>query len=105
LNTGADTPNVSGVDWRGLDLTALTQQLRRGRKEPDGERIIVAFEHAVELAKTDEAFLDDLLGAVVCLLAHAHESTPRHVLEECFKRAMPDSRWHLDIAPLLQARA
>ena len=92
---------MSGVDWTDLDLTALGQQLRRGRKEIEAERMIVAFEHCVELAKVDEAFLDDVLVAVVCLLAHSHESTPRDVLEECFKRAMPDTRWQVDIAPLL----
>jgi len=63
--------------------------------------MIVAFEHARELARSDEAFLDDLLVAVVCLLAHAEGTTPRDVLEECFRRAMPDSRWRADLAPLL----
>ena len=43
--------------------------------------MIVAFEHCVELAKADEAFLDDSV-AVVCLLAHIRTtSTPRDVLE------------------------
>ena len=53
--------------------------------------MIVAFEHCVELARADEAFLDDVLVAVVCLLAHSNGSTPRDVLDECFKRAMPDA--------------
>ena len=92
------------VDWEELDLTALAQQLRRGRKELEAERMIVAFEHCVELAKADEAFLDDVLVAVVCLLAHSHDKTPRDVLDECFKRAMPDARWQVDIAPLLAGR-
>jgi hypothetical protein len=92
------------VDWEDLDLTALAQQLRRGRKEIEAERMIVAFEHCVELAKADEAFLDDVLVAVVCLLAHSHDKTPRDVLDECFKRAMPDARWQVDIAPLLAGR-
>ena len=95
---------MSRVDWEELDLSALAQQLRRGRKEIEAERMIVAFEHCVELAKADEAFLDDLLVAVVCLLAHSHDKTPRDVLEECFKRAMPDARWQVDIAPLLAGR-
>jgi hypothetical protein len=89
------------VDWNELDLTALAGQLRSGRRKLDAERMIVAFEHARELARADEAFLDDLLVAVVCLLAHAEETTPRDVLEQCFKRAMPDSRWKADLAPLL----
>ncbi len=92
------------VDWEELDLTALAQQLRRGRKDIEAERMIVAFEHCVELAKADEAFLDDVLVAVVCLLAHSHDKTPRDVLDECFKRAMPDARWQVDIAPLLAGR-
>ena len=92
------------VDWNELDLTALVGQLRRGHRPAAAERMIVAFEHAVELARADEAFLDDLLVAVVCLLAHAEGSTPRDVLDECFRRAMPDSRWRADLAPLLAHR-
>ncbi len=45
-----------------------------------------------------------MLVAVVCLLAHAADTTPRDVLEQCFKRAMPDSRWQADIAPLLASK-
>jgi hypothetical protein len=92
------------VDWNELDLTALAGQLRRGRRQHEAERMIVAFEHARELARADEAFLDDLLVAVVCLLAHAEGSTPRDVLEQCFKRAMPDARWKADLAPLLAGK-
>jgi hypothetical protein len=92
------------VDWNELDLTALAGQLRRGHRPAQAERMIVAFEHAVELARADEAFLDDLLVAVVCLLAHAADSSPRDVLDECFRRAMPDARWKADLAPLLAGR-
>ena len=95
---------MGSVEWEEIDLTALAQQLRRGRKEIEAERMIVAFEHCVELAKADEAFLDDVLVAVVCLLAHSHEKTPRDVLDECFKRAMTDTRWHADLAPLLSGK-
>ena len=90
------------VDWNELDLTPLAGQLRRRRRH-EAERMIVAFEHARELARADEVFLDDLLVAVVCLLAHAEGTTPRDVLEQCFKRAMPDSRWKADLAPLLSS--
>ncbi len=92
---------MKAVDWNDLDLTALAGQLRRGRRDPDAERLIVAFEHALELARADGAFLDDLLVAVVCLLAHAEGTTPRDVLETCFRRAMPDTRWRSELAPLL----
>jgi hypothetical protein len=92
---------VSSVDWNELDLTALARQLRRGRREREAERLLVAFEHALELARADEAFLDELLTAVVCLLAHAEGMTPRDVLETCFRRAMPDTRWRAELAPLL----
>ena len=95
---------MSHVDWENLDLTAVAEQLRRSHKEIEAERMIVAFEHCVELAKADEAFLDDVLVAVVCLLAHSHEKTPRDVLDECFKRAMTDTRWHADLAPLLSGK-
>jgi hypothetical protein len=92
------------VDWNELDLSALAGRLRRGRRKDEAERMIVAFKHARELARADEAFLDDLLVAVICLLAHAEHTTPRDVLEQCFKRAMPDSRWKADLAPLLASK-
>jgi hypothetical protein len=96
---------VGRVDWNDLDLTALAGQLRRGRRDDAAERMIVAFEHAVALARADEAFLDDLLVAVVCLVAHAERTTPRDVLERYFRRAMPDQRWRAELAPLLEVTA
>jgi hypothetical protein len=92
---------VSHVDWNEIDLTALAGQVRRGSRDEDAERIVVAFEHAVALARADEAFLDDLLVAVVCLLAHAEGTTPREILERYFRRAMADQRWRAELAPLL----
>jgi hypothetical protein len=92
---------VSHVDWNELDLSALAEQLRRGRRDGEAERMIVAFEHAVELARAEPAFLDDLLVAVVCLLAHAGDTTPREVLETYFRHAMPDQHWRAELAPLL----
>ncbi len=92
------------VDWNELDLTALASQLRRGRRQHEAERMIVAFEHARELARADEAFLDDLLVAVVCLLAHAHGTTPRDVLERVLQARHAGRRWQVDLAPLLAGR-
>jgi hypothetical protein len=97
----ADTGKVAPVDWSRLDLTTLAQQLRRGKRDREAERLIVAFEHVLELARADGAFLDDVLVAVICLLAHADGVTPRDVLETCFRRAMPDSRWRAELEPLL----
>jgi hypothetical protein len=95
---------VSHVDWNELDLTALAGQLRGGSRDEDAERMVVAFEHSVALARADESFLDDLLVAVVCLLAHAEGTTPREILERYFRRAMADQRWRAELAPLLAAR-
>jgi hypothetical protein len=93
------------VDWNALELTALTARLRRGKSQIEAERLVVAFEHAVELARADESFLDDLLVAVVCLLAHAEGATPRDVLEAYFRRTMPDARWRAELEPLLNVSA
>jgi hypothetical protein len=95
---------VTGIDWNAIDLAPLAGRLRRSRQEEDAERVVVAFEHALALARADEAFLDDLLVAVVCLLAHAEGATPRDILERYFRRAMPDERWRAELAPLLAER-
>ena len=39
------------VDWNALDLSALIGRLRRGKSETEAERMVIAFEHAVELAR------------------------------------------------------
>jgi hypothetical protein len=92
------------VDWNDVDLSRLAAQLRTGHSEEEAERMIVAFEHALALARADAAFLDDLLVAVVCLLARAEGSTPRDVLDTCFRRSITDARWRSELAPLLAAR-
>ena len=92
------------VDWDELDLTALAQQLRRGRKEIEAERMIVAFEHCVELAKADEAFLDDVLVAVVLpARALARQDAARRA-RRVLQARHAGRRWQVDIAPLLAGR-
>jgi hypothetical protein len=92
---------MAAVDWSGFDLEQLAERLREDRRAPDAERTIWAFERALEIARADPELLDDVLAAIVCLIARVGETTPRDVLETYFRRAPSDWRWRDELLPLL----
>ena len=53
--------DVTVVDWDSFDLEEFTRELRGNLSGPDADKLIWAFEHAVEVARTD----DDLLSYLV----------------------------------------
>jgi hypothetical protein len=89
------------MDWDRLDTTELFEELRRRVGSADGERMVWAFERALDVARIDEHLLDYLLVAAVCLVAGSHGSTPRTVLEQFFRRSVSDDEWRAHYAPLL----
>jgi hypothetical protein len=91
---------VTAVDWDSFDLEEFTRELRENLRGPDADRLVWAFEHAVELARIDDELLGYLLVAVVCLLARMDESSPRSVLEAFFRRSVTDEAWRRTYLPL-----
>ena len=89
------------MDWDALELSALFDDIRERAVGPDAEKMVWAFERALAAARIDEHLLDYLVVAVVCLVAHAQAETPRTVLEQVFRRAVPDDEWRDRYAPLL----
>jgi hypothetical protein len=89
------------MDWDAVDPSALFEQIRAHFRGPDAERMIWSFERALDAARIDEHLLDYLLVASACLVAHAQRVTPRTVLEQYFRRAVPDDEWRDRYAPLL----
>ena len=63
--------------------------------------MIWSFERALDAARIDEYLLDCLLVAAACLIAHTQRVTPRTVLEQYFRRAVPDDEWRERYATLL----
>ena len=57
------------VDWDSFDLEGFTRELRGDLSGPDADKLIWAFEHAVEVARTDDDLLGYLVVAILCLLA------------------------------------
>ena len=55
--------------------------------------MIYAFERALDVVRIDPELLDCLLAAAVCLKASAEGVTPRHVLEQFFRRSVSDDEW------------
>lgn len=90
------------MDWHEVDPTALFDELRERVGGDEGERMVWAFRRALNVARTDEHLLEYLLVAVVCLIARTEDSTPRAVLEQFFRRSVPDEEWRERYAPLLR---
>jgi hypothetical protein len=89
------------MDWDAVDLGVLSEHIRDRFVGHDAEKMIWAFERALDAARIDEHLLDYLLVAVVCLVAHAQGDTPRTVLEQVFRRSVSDDEWRDRYAPLL----
>jgi hypothetical protein len=91
---------VTLVDWGSFDLEEFTRELRGNLHGPDADRLVWAFEHAVEVARIDDELLSYLVVAVVCLLARMDDSSPRSVLEAFFRRSVTDEAWRKTYLPL-----
>ena len=88
------------VDWDSFDLEELTRELRGNVHGPEADKLISAFQHAVEVARIDDDLLSYLVVAIVCLLARMDESSPRSVLEAFFRRSVTDEAWRKTYLPL-----
>lgn len=88
------------VDWDSFDLEEFTRELRGNLNEPDADKLIWAFERAVEVARIDDDLLSYLVVATLCLLARLDESSPRAVLEAFFRRSVTDEAWRQTYLPL-----
>jgi hypothetical protein len=94
---------VDAADWNGLDLESVAVHLRERAGTRDVEKTVWAFEQALELAREDAELLDYLLTAVVCVIAHMSDTTPREILEIYFRHAPSEARWRSELRPLLDA--
>jgi hypothetical protein len=101
LKRSDGVPILARMEWDAIELSALFGDIRQRFAAPDAERMIWAFERALETARLDERLLDYLLVATVCLVAHAQSETPRTVLEQVFRRSVSDGEWRDRFAPLL----
>jgi hypothetical protein len=88
------------VDWSKLDLEALLDELRAANGDDDARRMIRAFEELLRLVRFDPELLPSLLAAAVALSAVVEESSPRTVLEQWFRRSVPDDEWRERYLPL-----
>jgi hypothetical protein len=88
------------VDWDSFDPAALFQVIRERGPAPDAEQTIWAFERALQVARTDAAFVEHLVVASVCLLAYDRGETPRTILEQMFRRSVSDLVWNERYAQL-----
>ncbi len=90
------------MDWNLFDPAPLTDELRRSLGAAEAERMVYAFERALELARVDPELLSHLFAATACLLARDEGVSPRTVLETYFRRAISDEQWQTLYLPLFQ---
>ena len=90
------------MDWNAIDAERLFDAIRQRGPISDAERSVWAFERALVAARIDGTLLRHLLVACVCLVAHEEGETPRTVLDRVFRRAISDSEWRENYAPLFQ---
>jgi hypothetical protein len=88
------------VDWADVDLTGLAGELHDANAPADAERMIRAFEEVLRLVRVDRELLPSLLAAAVSLSACVEGTSPRTVLEQWFRRSVPDEVWHERYRPL-----
>jgi hypothetical protein len=91
---------VTVVDWNNFNLEEFTRELRGSLVGPDADKLVWAFEHAVEVARIDDDLLSYLVVATLCLLARLDESSPRSVLESFFRQSVTDEAWRRTYLPL-----
>jgi hypothetical protein len=92
--------HVTIVDWDSFELDEFTRELRGNLSGPDADKLIWAFERAVQVARIDDDLLSYLIVAILCLLARVDESSPRAVLEAFFRRSITDEDWRRTYLPL-----
>ena len=86
--------------WDDFRLDPLAEELRRTQSAPDAEKMIWAFERALEVGRVDPDLLEHLLAASVCLVAGRTGRSPRDVLESFFRRSVADEVWAERYRPL-----
>jgi hypothetical protein len=91
---------VTVVDWDSFDIEQFTRELRGNLNGPDADKLVFAFERAVQVARIDDDLLSFLIVAILCLLARMDESSPRAVLEAFFRRSVSDEDWRRTYLPL-----
>lgn len=92
---------MRGIDWHELDLDRLTAELRSSLPPAEAEKMVWAFERAVEVARIEGDLLRYLLAATAALIAGVEGSSPRTIFEAFFRRSISDDEWRDRYAPLI----
>jgi Ser/Thr protein kinase RdoA (MazF antagonist) len=88
------------MNWSEIDLERLVDELHASNEPADAERIARAFEEVLRLVRNDPELLPSLLAAAVSLAAYEEGISPRTVLEQWFRRSVPDEVWRERYLPL-----
>ena len=89
------------LDWHELDLEALAAELRSTLPPAEAEKMIWAFDQAVDVARVEGDLLRYLLAATAALIARVEDSSPRTIFEAFFRRSVSDDEWRDRYARLI----
>jgi hypothetical protein len=89
------------LDWHELDLEALAAELRSTLPPAEAEKMIWAFDQAVDVARVEGDLLRYLLAATAALIARVEDSSPRTIFEAFFRRSVSDDEWRDRYASLI----
>ena len=89
------------MDWADVDLQGLAEELHEST-DGDAERMVRAFDEVLRLVRDDPELLPSLVAASVSLTAFEEGTSPRHVLEQWFRRSVPDEVWRERYLPLFE---
>ena len=89
------------LDWNGVSLDTLANELRSTLPPAEAEKMLWAFEQLLAVARIDDDLLRYHLAAAAALIARAEGSSPRAVFEAFFRRSVSDDEWRDRYAALL----
>ena len=92
---------MTRIDWHELDLERLISELRSTLPPAEAEKMVWAFEQALDVARIEGDLLRYLFAATASLLARVEDSSPRTVFEAFFRRSVSDEEWRDRYARLI----
>ena len=92
---------MASIDWHELDLGRLTSELRSTLPPAEAEKMVWAFEQALDVARIEGDLLRYLFAATASLLARVDDSSPRTIFEAFFRRSVSDDEWRDRYAELI----
>ena len=81
------------INWELVDLEPLRAELRETLPGPEAERMIYAFDEAIRWPESTRICSTACSPPQCASVPSPTARTPRHVLEDFFRRSVSDEEW------------